>query len=180
MADLTTRLAQFLNTLASGTMIGFFGSGQTQGVVSGVLTVNTATTGTGADTTEDVLWTYSLPANTLSADGKSVRITVMWQAGATANNKTTKVYFGSTAYTARSAAADNGTMFRLVMEVLRTGASAQVMAAMFTASGGLVGSTVVTPAEDMTAAIVIKFTGQNGTAVANDVVFKGAIVEALN
>lgn len=157
------------------------GAGGASGAISSVLTVDTTQAGTGANTNETDLWTYSLPANTLSADGKAVRITVFGSSGANGNTKTMRVYVGATVVNTR-ATTNNGTNWEMTTVVIRTGASAQLSMGRETNGNGI-GSgspTIATPAADTTAAITIKFTGQNGTGVANDVVFKGAIVEALN
>jgi hypothetical protein len=147
--------------------------------VGGVLSVNTTEASTGADTNETDLWTYSLPANTLNVNGKGVRVTAWGVNAANVNNKTWKVYFGSTAVYALGPSALNGSSFRVVMEVARTGAAAQIAAA-FGGAGGTLTTATAAPAGDTTGAITIKVTGQNGTASASDIVFKGAIVEVLN
>jgi hypothetical protein len=153
--------------------------------LGGVLTVNTTQTATAANTTETDLWTYSLPANALSADGKGVRITVFGTTAATANTKNIRLYFGSTVLESGGALALNGNAWRVVAEVYRTGASAQLASALATVSindgsTGTARTRLTTPAETLSGAITIKVTGQNGTAAANDIVFRGAIVEALN
>lgn len=146
---------------------------------SGILSVNTTSTGNGADTTEDTLLTFSLPAKTLSANKKGVRIKAWGNTATNADNKTMKLYFGSEVITTPTAATSNKG-WELELEVYRTGASTQVVFGK-----GVVDTTNVTPlittgAETDTAAIVIKITGQAGTANANDIVAKGLIVEMLN
>jgi hypothetical protein len=140
--------------------------------------VSATQAGTAANTTETDLWTYSLPANALSADAKGLRITVYYQTAANANTKTTKLYFGSTVLASR-AAADSGANGQFVGEVLRTGASAQAGFVESKINTSVFATTYTTPAEATSGAISIKVTGQNGTASANDVVFKAAIVETL-
>jgi hypothetical protein len=149
---------------------------------SGVLHVSTAQSQTGADTNETDLWSYSLPAGTLNANGKVLRITVMGITGATANNKTVKLYFGSSSLTFFGPTAFNNIPWICQMTVVRTGASAQIAYRMFSAQAATYGSvgTAITPAENTANAITIKCTGTNGTAAAGDVVFKTAIVELLN
>jgi hypothetical protein len=151
-----------------------------QGVASRVLSVSTTQAGTGANTDETTLWSYALPANTLSANGKGVRITVYGTTAANANTKTRKLYFGATAV-ANVGDANNNANWVFVAVVTRTGASAQIsMAEINTAEGAAQRNTLTTPAEDTTGAITISVTGQNGTANADDIVFRGAIVETLN
>jgi hypothetical protein len=170
MADLTTLLSKFLQSLD------FF-----SGRVSGVLTTTTASAGTAADTNETDLWTYSLPANVLNANGKTVRITAFGTLAANANSKTPRLYFGGT-LVAFNTVLSNNQGWRLTADVVRTGASAQLASGLYAggAGNGFLANLPVTPAASTTAAITIKVTGQNGTASANDIVFLGAVVELLN
>lgn len=145
----------------------------------GVLSVNTTSTGNGADTTEDTLLTYSLPAKTLSANGKGIKIRAWGATAANTDNKTMKLYFGSEVIATATAATNNKNWF-LELEVFRTGSSTQVVFGQ-----GQVDTTNVTPyvttgAETDTAAIVIKITGQAGTGNAGDIVAKGLVVEMMN
>jgi hypothetical protein len=121
-----------------------------------------------------------MPANTLNANGKGVRVTVWGNTGANANSKTFKCYFGATSGTFGPGAYNTqGFVFQFV--IVRTGASAQLMymnGAVSASSPGIAAS--LAPAEDTSGAVIIKFTGTNGTASANDIVFRGAIVELLN
>lgn len=135
---------------------------------------------TVADTAETDLWTYSLPAGKLNVDGKAVRITVVGTFGATANNKTIKLYFGSSVSDS-GAIAQNGTNWRFDATVWRTGAAAQI-AQVLRIAGAFqtgTGNSINTPSQDTTAAITIKMTGTNATAAANDVCVRGATVELI-
>lgn len=158
----------------------YVGSGGAKGEISSVLHVNTTQAGTAADTNETDLWSYTMPAGTLNANGKGVRVTIFGTYGANANTKTVRGYFGGTLVADIGAAAFNNSGWKLVMDVIRTGASAQVGFGAGLAPATTVATRLATPAGDTTTALEIKTTGQNGTAAANDVVFRGAIVEALN
>lgn len=152
--------------------------GQTTATINGTLTTSTTSACTAANTTETALWTYSLPANSLNADGRGVRVTVAGVLGANANTKTVRAYFGGTVIASQSSSS-SGSGWQLTYVVLRTGSATQIGA-----GAGFVGSAQVanapsTPSADTTSAITIKVTGQNGTANANDICFKGAIVESL-
>lgn len=146
----------------------------------GVSSLQTTSTGNGADTTEDVLQTYNLPANTFGASGaKLVRITATGHTAANADNKTVRLYFGSEVIATPTAATNNKGWW-LQLEVTRTGASTQRVTGC-----GQVDTTSVTPlsatgAETETAAITIKCTGQAGTGNANDILCDQMIVEVLN
>jgi hypothetical protein len=172
MADLTTLLSKFLQNLS------FYSGG-----VSGALTVNTTQTGTTAVTTEEDLWTYSLPANTLSANGKTLRITVFFKHATNGNDKLKKLYFGSTVI-AQHQGTQSAISGIIQATLVRTSATAQLAWNVVVGPGNAAVTSQpaieTTPAETLSGAVTIKFTGQNGTASANDIVFRAAIVELLN
>jgi hypothetical protein len=114
-------------------------------------------------TGETNLITYSLPANTLSANGQKVRITAVANFAANANTKIARVYFGSTQVVSYGGT-DSGKTFVGVGVVVRTGATSQVGFSQIQV-GSLSGLAVSsTPAETLSGAITIKLTGQSGTA----------------
>lgn len=143
------------------------------------LTSNSTSAGTIADTNETDLWSYTLPANSLTDNGRGVRISVLVTNAANANTKTTKLYVaGTNVLTSASlTAAPNGTDYVATFTVIRTGAATQIgygihgLGTTFQAKSNLV------LAGDTAAGIIIKVSGQNGTAAANDIVFKHASVE---
>jgi hypothetical protein len=169
-------------------------SGNFQGTVNGVINsintnntgllfVNAASAATTAAATEQTLYTYTLSPSYLATNGQSLRVRC-W--ATTANNTNTKamtLYFGaSTVTVAAQANATNGDYLEYV--VTRTGAATQVMNG--TGQGGTTaGATTITavqnatPTETLSGAIVIKCTGTQGTAAANDIVGKMMTVESL-
>lgn len=157
------------------------GGGTAIYIPSGVLTVSTTQAGTPASTEETDLWTYTLPANTLSQNHAGLRITVWGGTATNGNTKTIRQYFGASVLTVNaSTAAPNNNTWRAQYTVIRTGAATE----QFLQQYSLVGSTgqfsvINSATEDTAGAIVIRITGQNGTAQANDIVFRGAIVEFL-
>lgn len=170
-------LAQFQIQRGYGPTIPAGSSGTVAGL-GGVLTVSTTEAQTTAVTTEETLWTYSLPANTLSANNYGLRITTFGAYAANGNTKTVKVYLGATVI-ASGSSTDNNVQWRYNGEIFRTGASAQLVNMVRLVASTTVQSGVVSAAIDTTAAITIKVTGQNGTASAGDIVFRGAVVEFL-
>ncbi len=145
----------------------------------GVLSVNITSNGNTAVTTEEILMSYSLPAKTLSATKKGLKIRVWGTTAANTDNKTMKLYFGSVVITTPLAATNNKN-WELELEVYKSGTNTQVVF-----GNGQVDTTVVTPlvttgTETDTGAITIKATGTAGTANANDIVAKGLIVEYLS
>lgn len=146
--------------------------------VGGVLTTNTTQAGTTAVTTEEELWTYSLPANTLNANGKAVKITAYGTCAANGNTKNMRVYFGSTAGVLLTGAF-NGSSWKIVVIVTRTGETAQLLSGAGQA-GGTANTNVTTASQTLSGAVAIAMKGTNGTAAADDIVFRGATVEVLN
>ena len=155
------------------------GSSASQHNSAGIINIQTAAAGTGADTTEDTLYTYALPANALSAVGKSVRVRVWGSTAANGDNKTAKLYFGATAFSSGAAAA-NAKDWYLEALVTKTAANTQTACFNGTFNGTALATQVSAPAETDSAAITIKATGANGTAAANDLTARCFIVEFLN
>jgi hypothetical protein len=61
--------------------------------------------GNGADTTDDVLFTYALPASALDASGRQVTIMAAGKFAANGNNKRVKIWWGTTTQTVGAAVA---------------------------------------------------------------------------
>lgn len=144
------------------------------------LSVITTGLGNGADQTEDVLATYSLPANSFGAKGIQGLYIQAW--GHCATNGDTKqmnLYFGTAEMSTPAAATSNKNWY-LELTVFRTAAS------VFTVLGqGDVDLTAVTPfrsialAATETAAIIIKCTGQDTSAnTANAIVCDLMLVQS--
>jgi hypothetical protein len=143
-----------------------------------LLTSNTTTYTALANTNEQDMWTYSLPAATLATDGQAVRITSFGTKAANANNVTIKSYFGATQVAALSFTT-SGASWRTEAIVLRTGAATQLGGGDVEVGLGSVNVTVATPAATLSGAVTIKVTGQSATGTAADYVFRGATVEFL-
>lgn len=146
----------------------------------GVVYGTTATAATATGTSEQTLATYSLPANALDKAGRRVRVRAAFTTAANANNKTMKLYFGSSVITTPTAAT-NAKNAVLELVVVKTGSSTQIVSGT-----GIVDTTPVTPyvnassAETDTAAIVIKATGTDGTSSAADITLDDFQVEYMN
>jgi hypothetical protein len=154
------------------------GTGSGTAVIGGCLSVNTTTVtvGTGV-TAETDLMTYSLPANTLSANGKAVRVTAYLRRGGSGGTCVFKAYFGAGVLTG----ANTGTgVNQQVVEfwIIRTGSNAQKLLCgpldLDTFGTHVVG----TATETDSGAVTIKFTCTMNTA---DQGFQDAmIVEVVN
>lgn len=133
---------------------------------------------TGANTTETTGATYTIPANTLSANGQALRFRVYGTTGATANNKTVQIYFGGTSVYTTGAVAANAKPWFLNLTVIRTAAGAQtiVVEGQFNAAAV---AAVTTATKDETTDLIIKNTMTNGTAAATDATTSAANLEYL-
>jgi len=144
-----------------------------------ILTTSITQACTIADTNETDLWTYTLPAGLLNTDGRGVRVTVWYTRAANGNTKTQRLYFGATVVSSH-AVADSGQTLVQTATILRTSSTAQLTGAFWgSGASGSIAPSITTPAETLANAIVIKATGQNGTAAANDICFRVGTVEWL-
>ena len=156
--------------------------GATSGVVSGVLMVDTTAAQTDANTTEKTLWTYTLPAGAMNANGRVLRVKAFGQYAANANSKTATLKLGSNTLQAETVTSNN-LGFQMTARIIRTAASGNPSSIILRDRAGGGGSTTslpITTSSDWSLAQVLSFTAQNGTANAGDIQFKGAIVEVLN
>lgn len=144
--------------------------------VSGVIFNNQASASTTATTAETTLQTFSLPANYVSATGQEVEIECWGQMGATSNNKTVKIYFGSTSVST-GVTQSNAKYFRLNMKVDRSGAATQNIGTL--ANLDTTSSTNYTygGTDSFASAQTIKCTGTNGTSTAGDISVGGMSVK---
>lgn len=142
--------------------------------------IQASTTGVGNtnDTSEDVLYTYSLAASALSATGEGLSITAAGTLANNAHNKTVKLYFGAQVYSLGTVATANAVWIAR-MTVFKTASNVQLILAEGEIDGTPISPSLLTGAETDSAAITIKVTGQTGTAAASDVVAKMMTVSAL-
>jgi hypothetical protein len=142
--------------------------------------------GIAANTTEQDLQTYSLPAGTLASDGQAVRIRVRGQYALTSRSRQLRLYFGSTVVCFGSSTTNSAFNIDFDVIVMRSGAATQkgtgnvIMAVNNTTTAAFVFQSQTAPAETLSGAVTIKVTGQSGVgAVANDVVCDLFTVEVL-
>ena len=156
------------------------GTGTTTGKPSCLLNVNTtsqATTGTS----EEVLATYTLPANSLSATGKIIRVTAYFTTAANANTKIARIRLGGltgAAVTAQSISTNNGVVM-LCGYIIRTGANTQAIVGHGIASSGAVTALNSTSTQTDTGSLAIVITGATATS-SGDLTFRVMIVEFMN
>ena len=154
------------------------GGGTGEATIGGVLNSNTTQYSTPADTDQHDAMTYTLPANTLNSDGKTLRIIAFGKTGANANTKTIRIWFDG-ASSIGIVTTSSGGGWKLELLVARDGVGSQKRigsSVLATASGSQYGDDTA----DETAGIIIKTTAQNGTASAGDVLVECMLVELLN
>lgn len=157
------------------------GSGTETFRPDGIINIDTAASSTAANTTETDLITYSLPLNSLSANNRGVHIKAWGTTANNANSKTCRIYFGNSVLASNNVStAPNGNSWLLEADVFRTGTSTQD--AIGNGQFGNVAQSVTfsLPTEDITGAITIKVTGQNGTSAASDITAQGLLISFLN
>lgn len=143
---------------------------------TGVAKIDTTSAGT-VGTGEDILITYEFPADSLASNGQGIKITAWGTTGANANGKIVKLHFGSTVIRQIGSSAINDKDWLIMGIIIRTGVGTQdAIGTEIVETQAL--NTHSEPAEDETAAITIKITGE-GTAN-DDVVAQGFLVEFLN
>lgn len=142
-----------------------------------LLAQQSASQQTIADTNPTVLFTYTLPANTLIRAGKTIKIRIWGVCAANANVKTVVITFGADSYTVFSGAV-NGSSFWAEYTIMRRpvqNTQTRIGRGGFAASLSTAIVTTLGIAE--TAAIVITVTATNGVASAGDIVLHAAIVD---
>lgn len=158
--------------------LSIFGSGAAIGGPQGNIFTFGGSVGNGADTTEDTLATYSMPANTLNAIGRGLFI-YAWGSMTAVANKTGKLYFGASTVSTGLISATSES-WSLEMVVLKSAANVQQISAQLINAATHGGVTNSAGSETDTAAIVIKVTGQNSASTANGIVCNGLIVTAFD
>jgi hypothetical protein len=162
-------------TLASGSTVKL-GSGTASGTISGVYAKMVSATGVGntAATSDDPLWTLTpIPANTLTANGEAIVLTLVFLTGATGNNKRWGITVGGTQVNT-SNTTGNGLPFVQFMIISRVDATH-----VNVFIGSLAGSSVNLLVADLTAnALALVVTGASPTTgAANDVKLMTGIAE---
>ncbi len=109
---------------------------------------------------EDDLLSWSMPANQMYADNVALMIHVWGKTAANADNKTAKLHFGVTELVTTGALAANNKDWFIEATVVRTGAATQECIAKGVANGAIVSPNQRSGAEDLTAAVTIKVTGE--------------------
>lgn len=173
-------LDQSAGFLAGASVNGNFGS---EGNLSKQVSV--AGVGNAADTTDDVLFTYTLPAGALDAAGRALTITAFGKFAANGNNKNVKIWFGASVVALTGVVTTNAGGWQLQAEVTKAGVAgantqvAQGQNIVAATHGGV--NVPVAPTEVESGPIVIKVTGASSTTgAANDILGQFFQVNFMN
>jgi hypothetical protein len=128
--------------------------------------------GTIANTSETDLAVTNIAGFTLTNNLDAVEFWAAGTYGATANNKTIRVKLGATTLLDTGVRAINGGDWAIDGKIIRTGASAQRATIRFLAPA-FTTNEYTTATEILGNNLLLKITGQNGTAAANDIIFTG-------
>lgn len=111
------------------------------------------------DADEDDLHSYSVPADTLANDGETLRWDTVFSLAANGNNKTIKVYFGSSGVTIYTGTGNN-LQIAVTVWIMRSAAAQQKLwlSAIVDTTSHDAGFAV--PTETLSGAVTFKFTGE--------------------
>lgn len=126
-----------------------------------------ASVGNTADTTEDILQTYTLPAGQLAITGDRLHIVAGGTLAGTTDSKNIRVRIGGlsgTAIASRTLNATNNTTWTIDAWVVKTGSNTQTYTASFNGNGASATALNGTAAVTDTSTIQIVVTGQDSTA----------------
>lgn len=139
--------------------------------------INVDTTPIGNITTgEDDLQTFTLQSNILKYNNEILEIKAYGTFEANANNKTIKMYFGSTKIFDSGAIAINGGSFSINATIIRKTSNTQdIIVECIGTNSGLIKTYYTTATEDLTTNIDIKLTGEATST--DDIIQKGMIIK---
>lgn len=131
--------------------------------------VQAGSVGNGADTSEDQLFTFSLPAGALAVAPNGLSIRAFGTLANNGDSKTVRLYFGSQSYSLGTVTTAN-VGWKVDMTVFKTGANTQTILCQGMIGATPIALTVIAGTQTDTSPIVVKVTGQAGAANANDIV----------
>jgi hypothetical protein len=140
--------------------------------------------GNGADTTEDTLFSVSIPAGAFDIVGRQIMIESYGSITAQNATKDARIYFGTTSLTSafHVAAATTSGAWSLVALITKTGANQQTgwVSLDYSIGAATRVSVVISPNEVDTAPIVVKVTGQTSAGGAGVVLCNMLTVSGYN
>ena len=143
-----------------------------------ILNPAVASIGNGADTTEDTLQTYVIPANTLRNIGDLLRIRAGGQLGATTDTKIVRIKINGNLMMQCSGATAGGNVYTLETTLQKTAPNVQASTGIGLVPGAAIAGTSNAPTITDTAPMTLTITGQNTTnAVAGSITCRFLTVE---
>ena len=139
-------------------------------------TLTGAAKGTIANTDETTLLSYSLPAKSFSAEKQTLELEGWGTYAPNGNGKTVRVHFGGQKILDSGQIAASGGTWKFHARIIRTGASTQVIYATFIQGTTIQASTQTVGTQAEGSAILLKTTGQNASALVNEVVQSAMVV----
>ena len=147
---------------------------------TGMLASLTSDVGTTAVTSEEVLFSYTIPAGLIANNGEGVCVTVAGTTAANAHTKTIKVKIGGNVYAVNSVTtAPNNKNWFAQVKVLRGGATAAIGEGSLVVDNAHEGVELNATGLTWANALDVEVTGQNGTATINDIVVSLVSVQLL-
>jgi hypothetical protein len=140
--------------------------------------LSAAGVGNGNDSTEDTLFTYTLPASSLTLVGQGLSLLAAGTLANNAHTKSVRLYFGASMFFVVNTTLASA-VWLAHMRVYRSASKAQLILADGQAGTSLVTPAIFTGANDDTTALTLKVTGQSGSSGANDVVANIFAVDGL-
>lgn len=145
----------------------------------------------GADTTEDIMQTFTLPSgllippvveNTPPGAAFAPRLLKLRAWGITANNadtKTLRLYHGTTVFS-QALTVSTAAAWLAELELMATGALTQIARFLVIHGAAVLGAQSLTNgADNLNTSLVAKVTGQASVANAGDIICQGALVELV-
>jgi hypothetical protein len=141
---------------------------------------STAVVGNGVDTTEDTLYTATIPAGTLANVGSAIHFVMRGTAAASTDVKVIRLKFGGTNVAALTNNAVGQATWWFDVWLWKTGSNTQFTVAVANNAGNNTTNATSTAAIADTAAITVLVTGQNSTnSVLNSIQTTGMIIWAV-
>lgn len=146
---------------------------------SGLIHKNVTSAATAANTTQTTLWTYDIPANTLTEDGQAVRVTIVGLLGANGNTKSLRSKVAGTQLLGVNSTGNNVRFSHRLFIVRASSTQVVVIPEAVVPVTAFQAEVIQRITVTFSSTINIQFTGQNAVATAGDVTFETATVELL-
>jgi hypothetical protein len=147
---------------------------------TGLLASQVSDTGTTAVTSEEVLFSYTIPAGLIANTGEGVRIKVSGTTAANGHTKTIRIKVGGNTYAINGVTTSpSGKNWFAQAEVYRAGATAAVGEGSLVVDNANEGVTIDSTGITWANTNDVQVTGQNGTATVNDIVVKTVSVTLI-